>query len=75
MDFGGAWVPKHALSVGSSTSGRCLHPQLDVVGAQPHEFVEHLGRADHIAALPPVLIALAFQRYLVAGLVSGAVKG
>jgi len=27
------------------------------------------------AALPPVLIALAFQRYLVAGLVSGAVKG
>jgi len=28
-----------------------------------------------LAAIPPVLIALAFQRYLVAGLVSGAVKG
>lgn len=28
-----------------------------------------------IAALPPVLIALAFQRYVVSGLASGAVKG
>jgi len=28
-----------------------------------------------IAAIPPVLIALLFQRYLVSGLTSGAVKG
>ena len=28
-----------------------------------------------LAALPPVLIALAFQRYIVSGLASGAVKG
>jgi multiple sugar transport system permease protein len=28
-----------------------------------------------IAALPPVLIAFVFQRYIVAGLASGRVKG
>lgn len=28
-----------------------------------------------IAALPPILIALLFQRYLISGLASGAVKG
>ena len=28
-----------------------------------------------LAALPPVLIALIFQRYIVGGLAAGAVKG
>jgi len=28
-----------------------------------------------IAALPPVILAFAFQRYIVAGLTSGGVKG
>ena len=28
-----------------------------------------------IAAIPPILIALLFQRYLISGLSSGAVKG
>jgi multiple sugar transport system permease protein len=28
-----------------------------------------------IAAIPPILIALVFQRYLISGLSSGAVKG
>ena len=28
-----------------------------------------------IAAVPPVLLAFAFQRYIVAGLTSGSVKG
>jgi multiple sugar transport system permease protein len=28
-----------------------------------------------LAALPPVLIAVVFQRYIVGGLASGAVKG
>jgi multiple sugar transport system permease protein len=28
-----------------------------------------------IAAIPPVLIALVFQRYLISGLSAGAVKG
>ena len=34
-----------------------------------------MNAAGVIAVIPPVILALAFERYLVAGLTAGAVKG
>ncbi len=34
-----------------------------------------ISAAGVIASLPPIILALAFQRYLLAGLVAGGVKG
>ncbi|MEZ5739395.1 MAG: hypothetical protein R3E68_08010 [Burkholderiaceae bacterium] len=34
-----------------------------------------INAAGVLAVIPPVLLALAFQRYIVSGLTSGAVKG
>ncbi len=69
------WPFLYALVITQTNASKTLPVALnDFIGRYGVDF-GRLATGGVIAALPPVIIAFVFQRYIVAGLTAGSVKG
>jgi len=58
-----------------ATIGRILIPELKAQGYSEEFSAATVAAGGIVAALPPLILAFALQRYLIAGLTAGSVKG